>query len=556
LWVYHLNYFDFLNAGSLAAHSPEEQAAFSIMLDWCRANPQGSEIGWDPYPLSLRIVNWLKFLSSRLTSTAQGMNRPPTDFLGNYEPALHPETEELIRSVFSQVLTLECRLEKELLANHLLKNLKALLFAGALLGVPGAARWRAMAEELLERELAEQILPDGGHFERSPMYHAQVLEDLLEIQALYHGMGLKLPGGKLFATEIRAMGEFLEALLHPDGEIPLFNDSALGEVRAPAELIARARENAPAALRESRVTALPDTGYGVLRDPATRSALIFDCGPLGPDHQPGHAHCDVLSYELSLHGERVVVDTGVSTYAGGGERDYERSTAAHNTLRIDGEEQAELWGSFRVGRRPRVARLHGASTSRYAFVSGKHSAYRSQGVIHTRQTILYGRETWVIVDRLGGRGAHHVESFLHFHPNVRVEAASASEELYPENHRSSPTGLDVDLAPLPDAERTAQDVGANPAFVMRPNHAWKLEFCGHSYLLLAYGPGDLQLRNSWYAEQFGKREPSNALFWTARQKFPTGFIHVFLPATRLLPCMAVDWGRKSLWIDGTAIPLR
>ena len=96
----------------------------------------------------------------------------------------------------------------------------------------------------------------------------------------------------------------------------------------------------------------PKAGTRVLRAPGSESCLIFDCGPLGPDYQPGHGHCDVLSYELSLHGQRVVVDTGVSTYEPCAERLYERSTAAHNTLRVDGEEQAEVWASFRVGRRP------------------------------------------------------------------------------------------------------------------------------------------------------------------------------------------------------------
>ncbi len=136
----------------------------------------------------------------------------------------------------------------------------------------------------------------------------------------------------------------------------------------------------------------PDTGYGVIRSPESRSALIFDCGPLGPDYQPGHGHCDVLSYELSLHGQRVVVDTGVSTYEPGPERSYERSTAAHNTLRIDGEEQAEIWASFRVGRRPRVGQIRGGSNGGFRFLSGEHDAYRRLGVVHARTILLHAPE--------------------------------------------------------------------------------------------------------------------------------------------------------------------
>src|SRR5207237_3863965 len=83
-----------------------------------------------------------------------------------------------------QALALEARLETHLLANHLMKNIKALMFAGALLGAPESSRWWAKGEKLLKRELAEQILADGGHFERSPMYHAEALEDLLDIRTL------------------------------------------------------------------------------------------------------------------------------------------------------------------------------------------------------------------------------------------------------------------------------------------------------------------------------------------------------------------------------------
>ena len=155
-----------------------------------------------------------------------------------------------------------------------------------------------------------------------------------------------------------------------------------------------------------QVTLFPETGYGVIRNPESRSALIFDCGPLGPDYQPGHGHCDVLSYELSLQGQRVVVDTGVSTYEPGPERSYERSTAAHNTLRIDGEEQAEIWASFRVGRRPRVGQMRGGSNGGFPFLSGEHDAYRRLGVVHARTILLLPPDTWIVVDLLSGTGSH------------------------------------------------------------------------------------------------------------------------------------------------------
>ena len=414
LWLYHLNYFDFLNVGfALPAEEPMLKAALEIVLDWCAHNTKGTEVGWEPYALSVRIVNWLKFLArhGRWLELMEERGRIDT----------------LLESLGAQVATLERRLEKDLLGNHFLKNIKALLFAGALLETPRSARWWAKGEELLEQELNEQILPDGGHFERSPMYHAQILEDLAEIRLLCAATGKNLSCSRLLAEKIRSMAQFMKGILHPDGEIPLFNDSVLGGAHLPAEVLNMAEApDTKGVESESQVRVFPDTGYGVIRSPESRSTLIFDCGPLGPDYQPGHGHCDVLSYELSLHGQRVVVDTGVSTYEPGPERSYERSTAAHNTLRIDGEEQAEIWASFRVGRRPRVGQIRGGSNGGFRFVSGEHDAYRRWGVVHARTILLLPPDTWIVVDLLRGSGSHLVESFLHFHPRVRVEALADS----------------------------------------------------------------------------------------------------------------------------------
>ncbi len=282
LWLYHLNYFDFLNVDfALPEDAPTLAAALEIALDWCAHNTQGNEVGWEPYALSVRIVNWLKFLARyhrRLESFGEG-----------------EKVNTLVASLGVQVATLERRLEKDLLGNHYLKNLKALLFAGAWLEAPGSARWWSKGEAVLEQQLHEQILADGGHFERSPMYHAQVLEDLIEIRLLCRSMGKRLACSEMLA-KIQSMAEFLRGILHPDGEIPLFNDSVLGGARPPAQLLALAESpDSTIARTEPHAIVFPETGYGVMRSPESASTLIFDCGPLGPDYQPGHGHCDLLS---------------------------------------------------------------------------------------------------------------------------------------------------------------------------------------------------------------------------------------------------------------------
>ncbi len=509
LWLYHLNYFDFLNVGfALPEERPLLKAALEIMLDWCAHNTQGTEVGWEPYALSVRIINWLKFLARHGRSLESMEERG--------------KIEIVLGTLGVQAARLEHRLEKDLLGNHFLKNIKALLFAGALLETSASTRWWAKGEKLLGDQLNEQILPDGGHVERSPMYHSQVLEDLIEIRRVVAAAEKSLACSDLLSQKIASMAQFLQGILHPDGDIPLFNDSVLGGARLPAELLTLAGASDPKENEsESRVTVFPDTGYGVIRNPETRSTLIFDCGPLGPDYQPGHGHCDVLSYELSLRGQRVVVDTGVSTYERGPERHYERSTAAHNTIRIDDEEQAEIWASFRVGRRPRVGKIRGGRNGVFSFVGGEHDALRRLGVVHARTILLHPPDTWMVVDLLRGSGEHRVEAFLHFHPRVRIEAMAGARE--------TSAGL--------------------------PVRCWTVEFTDQSYLLATYGDGRLGLVETWYSEQFGNRQRATAIHWAWQGTIPTGMIHIFAPVGTSLPLFTVDWSGNSIEIGGNKIPL-
>src|SRR6266699_3091816 len=494
LWYYHLNYCHFLNVD--LTDSEDERllrSALAIALDWSDRNQTGRETGWEPYPLSLRIVNWLKFLARNAERLKEiGENAAPGG----------SAIDRIVASMHVQALTLERRLEKDLRANHLLKNVKALIFAGALLEAPESPRWLEKGRKLLKVELAEQVLADGGHFERSPMYHAQVLDDLLDLRALTSACAETIGYGPMLSGRIAQMAGFLRALLHHDGEIPLFNDAALGIARPTQELLHLAgRPAAPPSVRG--VTVLAGAGYAVVRDLGSESCLVFDGGPLGPDYQLGHAHCDVLSYELSLEGQRVVVNTGVSTYEPGPERHYERSTAAHNTLRIDGEEQAEIWASFRVGRRPRVGRMDGGDVQGCQVVRGKHYGYRRLGVTHTRVIIRTPESAWLVVDSLTGKGRHRVESFVHFHPAVTL---------------------------VPCAEG-----GDDGGGVRSMRARWNVEFGDYRYFFMTLGEGEFTLTESWYAPEFGLRQSRPVILWTWSGDLPTTMLYAFVPSDATPP---------------------
>jgi uncharacterized heparinase superfamily protein len=401
LWRYNLHYFDYLNDPG----RPLEERC-RLIDDWIADNPVGAEDAWEPFPVSLRIVNWIKF------------------FLGEGRGQATPAR---LKSLYQQSLWLERNIEHHLLANHLFKNAKALVFAGLFFEGSDAGRWRDTGLALLRREISEQVLPDGGHFERSPMYHSMILEDCLDLVNLCRGR--KEPVAWALAEQVepvcRRMVRFLNGATHPDGEIALFNDAAFGIEPEPAELAGYCGRllgelpKTPA----GRSWAFPDTGYFVMA-PRAGDRLIVDCGPIGPDYQPGHSHCDTLSFELSLGGRRVVVDSGCCQYEANEIRKYNRGNAGHNTVTIDGENQSEVWGAHRCARRayPLYARLNEPNDGALYF-EGAHDGYkRLKGKPVHHRSIAWAGDTIDIGDRIEGQGTHNIESRLHIHPYLKVEA--------------------------------------------------------------------------------------------------------------------------------------
>ncbi len=329
LFAYHLHQFDWARDPRLA---PAERLA--ALEDWIARHRQG--IGWDAGPISLRTFAWIKLL------TTPGALPPGAD------------TQRLRASLADQLETLAANLETHLLGNHYLWNLLALAFAGAALTGPGADRWLAFGARL-ERELAEQILPDGMHCERSPMYHALLLENVLDLVNAERSAPRRLAPGlaaKLRDATARMLGA-LAVVTHPDGEIALFGDSALGIAQPPARLAAYASALGIAPAAPAVPGLLRDTGFARLE--AGPLACIATASRPWPPYQPGHAHCDALSFELTVAGQRAITDTGVFEYAPGPRRDLARATRSHATVEIDGREQAECWAAHRIGGRPDVA---------------------------------------------------------------------------------------------------------------------------------------------------------------------------------------------------------
>lgn len=328
LWRYNLHYFDDLNAVDAEQRAG---AHANLIRRWIAENPPCAGTGWEPYPVSLRIVNWIKWAMGGST--------------------LSPAATQ---SLSVQARWLCRRLETHLLGNHLFANAKALVYAGLFFKGQESDGWLRLGCSILEREVQEQLLPDGGQFERSPMYQALAVEDLLDLVNLIDALGQTMrPLRSELARRLPAMLRWLNALSHPDGSLALFNDTAQGIAPTNRELLryAAALGVVPAPGADAPLLHLRETGY--LRFAKPPMVALLDLAPIGPDYLPGHAHADTLSFELSLGSRRVIVNGGTSCYGLGSQRLHERSTAAHSTVTVSGQDSSEVWSGFRVGRRAR-----------------------------------------------------------------------------------------------------------------------------------------------------------------------------------------------------------
>lgn len=399
LWLYNLHYFDDLNAQNAQARVVWH---LEIIDRWISENPPAVGNGWEPYPTTLRIVNWIKWLA-----------------VGNMAPP------KMTSSLVFQAGWLAGRLEKHLLGNHFFANAKALVFAGMYFEGPQATSWLATGLKIISKEITEQVLADGGNFERSTMYHAIFLEDVLDlINAANCWPGL-VPEAQL-ARWIETSGRmlrWLKEMTHPDGEIAFFNDAAFGVAPRVADLMAYAERlglDLPNYSIDGKVIQLPDSGY--VRMQTQYAVALLDVAPIGPDYLPGHAHADTLSFELSVFNQRVVVNGGTSQYGMGKDRLSERGTSAHSTVEVAGTNSSEVWSGFRVSRRAYPFDLEVQSGN--CHVTCSHNGYTHlHGAPVHRRSWKMNKERLQIRDLVLG-GKHTALARYILHPDIQVTAVA------------------------------------------------------------------------------------------------------------------------------------
>ncbi|MEE8475621.1 MAG: alginate lyase family protein [Myxococcota bacterium] len=450
LWRYNLHYFEFLWALGYAD-------ARTVVLDWIQNHTLArGRVGWEPYPTSLRLLNWCGYFFGRHRDATEA----DPEFLG-----------ELWGSIHHQAEWLEAHLETHLLGNHLLENAAALAMCGSCFDGVGAAGWLRRGRQLLVEQLPEQILGDGGHFEHSPMYQlrvAYVLTTLLNVDRPELTALIEEPLERV----MHAMGH----LSHPDRDIALFNDSALNVYNDPEALGSwwRAVRGGPGRSEApvSGCFSLPALGYYGARG-ENGHYVICDAGALGPDYLLGHAHGGIFSFELSLYGRRVIVDSGVYGYETDEMRRYCRSTRAHNTVEIDGQSQCEFWAAFRVGRRGRPRDVEVETRTDGFRIHGWHDGYErlGGGTKHRREFAWHDRGVLMVRDTITSSRRVSGVSRLHLHPDCRIASLEGREAV--------------------------------------------VEYPGGSFRVGFAGPGELEVEDSYYCPEFGVRIGNRALAFTA-----------------------------------------
>ncbi|WP_297906222.1 alginate lyase family protein [uncultured Parabacteroides sp.] len=389
LWAYNLNYMDWLN---------QEDVLVIEGIRWIERfikELPDNRIGLNPYPIALRGVNWMKFI------------------LLHREEIGERRLQQWNDSLYAQYMLLNKTLEYHLMGNHLLEDVYSLYMAS--LYFEDKALFYKISYVLL-RELKEQILPDGAHYEQSPMYHCILLDRLLDCYNFSKNIQC-FPEQEMVNIELkgfaRRMLGHLESIIYIDGTIPLLNDAAYGIAPEPKELFVYAKRLNV----EYKIIPMRECGYRKMRNKYMEA--IVDIGNIMASYQPGHTHADTFNYELRIGDKPFIVDTGISTYNKNNRRQYERSTAAHNTLTVNGLNSNEVWDGFRLGKRAKVTCLEDTEH----LIRALHDGFGKYGV-HTR-TFQMEENCFIVTDRVSSE--YQAVNYIHLAPEVQVKCVTAEK---------------------------------------------------------------------------------------------------------------------------------
>ena len=409
LWLLNLHYMEFLEGLN-------SEQAIKYMINWIDENPKfGKEYwmdSWNSYALSIRVVVWMQILADR-------------------EYNIDDESyQKIISSIYEQIIFLRNNLELDIKGNHLIKNIKALLWASAFFNEKFSDELYDQGVKLLKQELSEQILDDGMHFELSPSYHCQVFADLLECSVVLR----EDQDQNLLKEKLSKMADCLNALTHSDNKISLFGDGGIDMAYSPEECINVYLKVFKSKPKLDNIINLTSSGYYGFKD--SNDTFLFDAGPFAPKSLPAHGHADALSFELTIDKKRVFVDPGVFTYNNGDLRRYSRATTSHNTLSINGLDQTFMWSSFRAGRQAKITKIKSLIKNQF-HITAEHDGYNflKGSPIHRRE-VNFSNSELTIIDSVKGDFEGVASAVFQIAPNFKAENINENEiSIYDDNTR-------------------------------------------------------------------------------------------------------------------------
>lgn len=384
LWTYNLNYMDYLNQEEINVEIALE--LIDSFINSLRIN----KTAIDPYPIALRGINWIKFLTKHSISDKR------------YSSSLYAQYKILLDN-----------LEFHLMGNHLLEDGFSLLFAAFYFN---DRIFYNKAVKIITIELNEQILSDGGHFERSPMYHKIILDRLLDSinlvknNRLFNDQTMIL---ELMIQKSKLMIYWLHNMSFTNQDTPLLNDSAPNIAPQSIELLEYFNRLGLKGI--SGKYRLSSSGYRKFS--TNKYECIINIGNICPKYQPGHSHADTFNFVLNINGYPLIIDYGTSTYDCTRQRIYERGTSTHNTVTINNHNSSDVWSSFRIGRRANVKIISETNSNITARHNGYHRIFKT---IHERNWI-FKENTITITDKLIGKttiGTAHFWFDSQFKPEI------------------------------------------------------------------------------------------------------------------------------------------
>jgi len=418
---------------------------------WIKANPYPLGINWgSTLEVAFRSLSWI-WVDQLLAGTAEY-----ADFRAEMAPALafHGRYIERYLSTYFSPNT------------HLLGEAVALFFLGTLYPqMPRAARWKESGWQIVLHEAGRQVRPDGVYFEQSLHYHVYALDFFLYARLLAARNGMEIP--RAYDAVLGRMLDVVAALAQA-GPAEGFGDDDGGRLWNPRHnrteqmtdplalgAVIYSREFSAARLTEEAIwlfgnqaveklssthsialsspaahsLAFPDGGLYVLADSQPYAqAMVVDAGPQGVGRS-GHGHADALSLRLTMDGRRWLVDSGSGVYISKdpADRDTFRGTGAHNTMRVDGVDQAIADEPFSWTHIPSTQAENWIVGKSFTYFVGSHNGYArlTDPVVHRRHVLKIAGGLWLVRDIALGKTEHELEIRWHFAPDLEVQAVGS-----------------------------------------------------------------------------------------------------------------------------------